>query len=86
MDILSELGGIPGLGATGLLTLVVLLILNGKLITLRQHLEMRSLMQATIDSQSRTIETQRRQIQALLDAGETTKHVLTSLPKESQEG
>jgi hypothetical protein len=78
----------PSLGATGLLALVVLMILTGRLIPRRNLDELRRDKDSQINTWRqayeqglKTQDVQRRQITALLESAKTTANVLQALPK-----
>lgn len=81
----------PSLGATGLLAVVVILVLTGKLVPRSTVDDLRSDKDKQIDLWRTAYETsmsaqevQREHISALLEATRTTTHVIQSLPVGSR--
>lgn len=82
----------PSLGATGLLAVVVIMILTGKLVPKSQMDDVRSdkdkqieIWRAAYETSMSAQEVQREQISALLEAAKTTTHVIQALPVYSNE-
>ncbi len=78
----------PSIGATGLLAVVVLMILRGALVPRKVHedriADKDAQIQAWKDAYNKSEETneiQQGHIDVLLQAGQTTRHVLEALPK-----
>lgn len=78
----------PSIGAAGLLTLVILMILRGSLVTRKILDDMRADKDKQIDTWKAAYETalavqevQRQQITALLDATRATTQVIQAIPK-----
>lgn len=78
----------PTIGATGLLAVVVLMILRGALVPRRVHDDRMADKDAQIQSwrdaylkEAETVDVQRGHITVLLQATQTTRHVLEALPK-----
>lgn len=77
----------PSLGATGLLAVVVVLVLTGRLVPKSTLDELRAdkdkqieIWRTAYDTSMSAQEVQREHISALLEAAETTTHVIQSLP------
>lgn len=77
----------PSIGATGLLALVVIMILTGRLVPRSTFEDLRADKDKQIEVWRSAYETsmsaqdvQREQITALLEAAKTTTHVIQSLP------
>lgn len=82
----------PSLGATGLLAVVVVLILTGRLVPKSVLDELRTdkdkqieVWRTAYETSLSTQEVQREQISALLEATRTTTHVIQSLPVSPNE-
>lgn len=83
MSWLAEFGGVAALTPAALLGIVLLLLFTGRLITLREHKELR----ADRDSWRKVAEDRGEMIRelieqnsALIDAGLTTQQVLKAIP------
>lgn len=80
-----------GLGATGLLTLAIVLILRGNLVP-RSTLEMVradkerevETYKAVINARDETIKALQRQVDMLLEASRTTQRVIEALPEAAR--
>lgn len=77
----------PSLGATGLLAVVVLLVLTGRLVPKSTLDELRTdkdkqieVWRTAYETSLSTQDVQREHISALLEASRTTTHVIQSLP------
>lgn len=77
----------PSLGATGLLAVVVIMILTGRLVPKSAIEDLRTdkdkqieIWRAAYETSMSAQEVQREQISALLEATKTTTHVIQSLP------
>lgn len=77
----------PNLGAMGLLAVVVLMVLTGRLVPRQNMDDLRTDKDRQIDTWRAAYEAavnvqniQREQISALLEAAQTTTHVIQSLP------
>lgn len=82
----------PSLGATGLLAVVVILILTGKLVPKSTLVDLRDDKDKQIEVWRTAYETsmsaqeiQREQISALLEATRTTTHVIQALPRAANQ-
>jgi hypothetical protein len=78
----------PGLGATGLLAVVVLLILNGRLVPKSTLDEVRAdkdmqigIWKAAYETSMSAQDVQRGHIAALLEANRATTHVIQAIPQ-----
>lgn len=82
----------PTIGATGLLALVVIMVLTGRLVPRAVVEDLRAdkdkqieVWRAAYDKAMSAQEVQRDQISALLEAAKTTTHVIQALPVYSNE-
>ena len=86
MDNLIELGG--RLGPTGLLSVVVIMLLTGRLVTRAAHKQVLDERDYWRDTALTALEANREHLQAHLDAlefGRTSTHLIRSLPLDGDD-
>ena len=82
-ELVAELGGWASLGATGILAIVVMMVLTGKLIPRQPYLDMMQERDYWRTAHTASEEGRRmlaEQNKELMEVGRTTKHVVHALP------